>query len=243
MTQKKIVFERVIGRHLPQDPGDIARGIPRLGLSRGPAEAFADLENMGIKRYGQIPLVHKLPDTRVNCILSHHPAQVKIPPLERVRRQLFRKKEDEAIAVTTKVTFPQSPQGFPDITIVVRFNRCSDGAIVLQNSSQHFEEIDNLFALMEAVVQVAQHGEIGSGNECVRALTHPIKQVGKECFHCFDIAIRELRCDEARYLSVPTVFVTVKKRYRVPIDEPRKLRFFPVVNLVQDNDLVLFGEL
>jgi hypothetical protein len=198
---------------------------------------------MGIKRYGQVPLVHKLPDTRVNCILSHHPAQVKIPPLERAGRQLFRKKEDEAIVVTTKVTFPQSPQGLPDITIVVRFKCRSDGAIVLHNSFQHFKEIDDLFTFVEPVVQGAQRREIGPCNECVRALTHPVKQVGKECFHCFDVAIRKLRCDEARYLSVPTVRVTVEKCYRVPIDEPRKLCFFPIVYLVQDNDLVLFGEL
>jgi hypothetical protein len=243
MTQEKIILERVIGRHLPQSPGDIARGIPGLGLSRGPAEAPADFENMGIKRYGQIPLVHKLPDTRVNGILSHHPAQIKIPPLKRIRQQLFWKKEDEAIAVSAKVTFPQSPQGFADVSIVVRFDRCSDGAILLQNSSQRFEQIDDLFALMEAVVHGAQHREIAPGNECVRALTHPAKQVGKECFHCLDVAVRELRCDEARYLSVPTLFVLVDKRYWVPLDEPRKLCFFPVVNLVQDNDLVLFGEL
>ncbi len=73
----------------------------------------------------------------------------------------------------------------------------------------------------------------------MRAFTHSIEELGKKRFHCLDIAVRELRGDEACDLPVAVVAKLMDERNRIPADEVREPFFFPGIDVVKLDGVVL----
>lgn len=208
----------------------------RLRLLLCPAGAPAYLEDVGIEGHDKVASVDKAPYPDIDRVLPHHPPEIEAPAFHGICRRRLGKKERKLIAVPEEM-LPCCPERFPDIAVVIASQHRADTAELIDDPLQGPEQGDNVFILLEPVIETLNIGKIPLLDKFVGTFSHKSEEPFEERPEGFYLPIGELGGEETGDLPVVVLSIPADKCYRVVRGVNGEMPAVPVIYGLEINGI------